>query len=94
MIDFFFLSSLIFAAGVLRLFFFIFFPFYMCISLSRQQPFYFHKEHKLMGKMEKKKKLYWSEKQMSKKGLFKVAHRGIRIAGSGARKMEDNTIEV
>lgn len=29
-----------------------------------------------------------------KKGLFKVAHRGIRIAGSGARKMEDNTIEV
>lgn len=33
-------------------------------------------------------------KNMSKKGLFKVAHRGIRIAGSGARKMEDNTIEV
>lgn len=31
---------------------------------------------------------------MSKKGLFKVAHRGICIAVSGARKMEDNTIEV
>lgn len=41
-----------------------------------------------------KKKKYWSEKQMSKKGLFKVAHRGICIAVSGARKMEDNTIEV
>lgn len=31
---------------------------------------------------------------MSKKALFKVAHRGIRIAGSGASNMEDNTIEV
>lgn len=31
---------------------------------------------------------------MSKKGLFKVAHGGIHIAGSGAKKMEDNTIEV
>lgn len=39
-------------------------------------------------------KKHWSEKQMSKKGLFKVAHRGIHIAGSGASKMEDNTIEV
>lgn len=42
----------------------------------------------------RKKNPHWCEKQMSKKGLFKVAHRGIRIAGSGARKMEDNTIEV
>lgn len=34
------------------------------------------------------------KKKMSKKGLFKVAHRGIHIARSGAKKMEDNTIEV
>lgn len=31
---------------------------------------------------------------MSKKGLFKVAHGGIHIAGSGLWKIEDNTIEV
>lgn len=31
---------------------------------------------------------------MSKYGLFKVAHRGFSIAGSGAGKMEDNTVEV
>lgn len=34
------------------------------------------------------------KEKMSKKGLFKVAHRGIHIGRSGAKKMEDNTIEV
>lgn len=47
-----FLSSLIFAAGLMRLG--LFFSFYVCISLSRQQPFYFYKEHKLMGEEKKK----------------------------------------
>lgn len=47
-----FLSSLIFAAGLMRLG--LFFSFYVCISLSWQQPFYFYKEHKLMGEEKKK----------------------------------------
>lgn len=32
-----------------------FYFFYVCISLSQQQPFYFHKEHKLMGEERKKR---------------------------------------
>lgn len=32
---------------------------------------------------EEEKKMHWCEKQMSKKGLFKVAHRGIQLLEVG-----------
>lgn len=48
----------------------------------------------MVGERRNRTDLQKKKKNMSKKGLFKVAHRGIHIARSGAKKMEDNTIEV
>lgn len=48
----------------------------------------------MVGERRKKNRTDLKKKKKSKKGLFKVAHRGIHIARSGAKKMEDNTIEV
>lgn len=79
----FFLFSLIFAVDLKRVFTRTFLSVLALVFLLSQRT-----------QINGKKNSYWSEKQMSKKGLFKVAHRGIRIAGSGAKKMEDNTIEV
>lgn len=91
MIDFFFIVF-DFCSWIVKVVFY-FFPF-LHVHLSVPAAAFLLSQRTQINGENRKKKPYWSEKQMSKKGLFKVAHRGIRIAGSGARKMEDNTIEV